>query len=50
MSQAPEQADRELDAALSEVENLGEAPLPVHAEAFERVHELLQRRLGEADG
>ena len=49
MSETAAQAD-DLDAALARVEDLGEQPLAVHAEAFEQVHELLQRRLGEADG
>lgn len=40
----------ELDAALAAVEELDEdTPLPVHVERFEHVHELLQRRLGEAE-
>lgn len=41
--------DAEIEAALARIENLGDAPLPDHADAFEQVHELLQRRLGEAD-
>ena len=48
MSQAPEQPD-ELDAALARVESLEDAPLTEHADAFEHVHEVLQRRLGEAE-
>lgn len=53
MSEAPEgsvgtegvQDADELDAALTAAERLGDSPLPEHAEAFERVHELLHRRL-----
>ncbi len=39
-----------LDAALAAAENLADAPLAVHAETFERVHELLHSRLQDADG
>lgn len=48
MSQAPH--TDELDAALARVESLDQAPLTEHAVAFERVHELLQTRLREAEG
>lgn len=49
MSETAAQAD-DLEAALARVEDLGEQPLADHATAFERVHELLQRSLGEVDG
>jgi len=42
----PERAD-ELEAALTTAENLEGAPLTEHVAAFEHLHELLQRRLGE---
>lgn len=48
MSQGPEHAD-ELDAVLARVEDLGDAPLREHAEAFEQVHEVLQNRLRDAE-
>lgn len=39
----------EVDAALAAVEELDETtPLGAHADAFERAHELLQRRLEDA--
>lgn len=39
----------EVDAALAAVEQLDETvPLSAHADAFERAHELLQRRLEDA--
>ncbi|WP_204986459.1 hypothetical protein [Actinotalea caeni] len=42
----PERPD-ELEAALTAAENLEGAPLTEHVAAFEHLHELLQRRLGE---
>ena len=48
MSQAAEHPD-ELDAALARVEDLGDAPLHEHAEAFEHDHEILQTRLRDAE-
>lgn len=48
MSQEPAPTD-EVHAALAAVEKLDEAtPLAGHADAFERVHEALQRRLEDA--
>lgn len=39
----------DVDAALAAVEQLEEStPLSVHADAFERAHESLQRRLEDA--
>ncbi|UFU04293.1 hypothetical protein LQF12_06865 [Ruania suaedae] len=43
-------AEDDLQAALAAAERLGEEALPVHVEAFERVHTVLQDRLARADG
>ena len=48
MSQEQVHTD-EVDAALTAVEQLDDSvPLAAHADAFERAHELLQRRLEDA--
>ncbi|WP_420111893.1 hypothetical protein [Pseudactinotalea sp.] len=48
MSQEQVHTD-DVDAALAAVEELDDSmPLAAHADAFERAHELLQRRLEDA--
>lgn len=53
VAQLPQRTDlqqaSELHVALEQVESLDDRPLQEHVPAFERAHELLQQRLGEAD-
>jgi hypothetical protein len=42
--------DAEIDAALDELADLGDRPLRDHIAAGERVHSLLQARLGDLGG
>lgn len=41
--------DHEIDAALSALDTLAEAPLTAHVDAFENVYRVLQDRLSQAE-
>lgn len=46
---APGAEQPELDVAIAQLDELDETvPLAEHADRFERVHELLEQRLGDA--